>query len=147
MANSDGSKTGGRKPGTPNKRTGTLLDHLDALEYHPLHSLVFWAELAKGQYLEGKAEIEELLHKLENDAENGMAPSILNFYARKIEMLQNSNFDWAKIGSNCAAELIPYVFPKRKPVEGKERTPEQLSQMTQSELIDLAKQTISDLEQ
>lgn len=53
---------------------------------------------------------------------------------------------WVKIGVSCAAGLLPYVYPKRKPVET-DLNQDQLEHTSTEELISLARQTIQELEQ
>jgi hypothetical protein len=66
-------KTGGRKPGTPNKVTASLLERLAALNYDPLLELVHLAN-------DPKTPLEMRIH--------------------------------------VHLALFPYLYPKRKPVDG-----------------------------
>lgn len=54
---------------------------------------------------------------------------------------------WARVGVSCASGILPYVYPKRKAVEGSiSITEEDAEKLPTEKLIELAKQTISELE-
>lgn len=86
-------KTGGRKKGTPNKRTFDLMETLRRLDCDPIESL---ARIANGEPLRC------LVHL---DKENGQ------FVSDEIEPTFEQRLTAMK-------ELAQYVYPKRKAIEG-----------------------------
>lgn len=128
------SKTGGRKKGTPNKASSKIVDVLRSHNFDPVADLVEWAQIAKKEY-ERSEEIYDAISDKRASLE--MVP-----------LSGTDAADWAKIGVKCVVDLLPYLYPKRKPLEGNdEPTEEDLSKLSTPELIDVAEQTIKTLKQ
>jgi hypothetical protein len=58
-----------------------------------------------------------------------------------------SESKWLDISVKCAAAMIPYVYPKRKPVEGiAELREDEVKDLSTDKLIEYAKEAITALE-
>jgi hypothetical protein len=125
-------KTGGRGPQTPNKRTRELVDILTQHGYDPAAQLIEWASVAKQEF-DRCDEVTSMM--LANQPDNKGQPPVVEAH------------QWAKLGLQAAVGLLPYVYPKRKPVEGTvPLTPEQIQTASNDELIEHAKRMIDEFE-
>ncbi len=109
-------KSGGRKPGTPNKRTQSLVETLEQHGYSPIADLIELSQLAKAEYKKSATPA---------DASN-----------------------WVRIGVACATGILPYVYAKRKPLEGDlEVTESSVQSLSNEELLQKARKTIDEFNQ
>ena len=129
-------KSGGRKPSTPNKRTLKLIEILEEHGYNPVAELIEWADVAKEEYGRFNDIIERFEQAQQDVVDNGLDSS-------KMPDISEAH-TWARIGVQSALGLLPYVYPKRKPLDGQEEiTPEKAQSMTTEELIANAEQILA----
>jgi hypothetical protein len=103
MATVDGKKTGGRVAGTPNKVTRDLIDELNAKGYSPVAALIETAYKADKEFERIKA-IERRVNRDLTEEEQTI-------------MTGDTALNWLKLSASAAADILPYVYPKRKAVE------------------------------
>lgn len=99
------SKTGGRKKGTPNKITLDLVELLERMGFSPAARLVHVYRKASKEY-ERAEEIYDAIQDARR--ERGLKP---------LAPLDTATY--LGIMGKTAAELMAYVYPKRKPVDSK----------------------------
>jgi hypothetical protein len=129
-------KSGGRKPGTPNKRTLTLIEVLEQHGYSPIADLIEYSQLAKTEYdkLDKPPAIDD---SMDGGDKLKLLMAHAGAAARKPE--------WIKIGVQCATGILPYVYPKRKPQDNaSEINPETIGSYSTAELLERAKALISE---
>lgn len=103
MAGPGRGKTGGRKKGTLNADTAGLCDLLDKAGYSPVAELIWAAEVAKLEYARA-AEVFDAIQAKRASFE--MTP-----------LTESDAPTFLKIVQASAANIMPYVYPKRKAVE------------------------------
>lgn len=103
MAKLDGTKSGGRKPGTPNRVTRDLIEELNAKGYSPVAALIETAFRAEKEFDRIKAVEARVNRDLTDDEQTIMTG--------------DTALNWLKLSASCAADILPYVYPKRKAVE------------------------------
>ena len=108
MAAKDGSKTGGRKKGTPNKRTQDLLDKAREIGRDPFETLLLFSN---GDW-EALGYSEEKY--LASSNEHG------DFYKYTID---------PSVRASCAERACQYIHPKRKAIEITGKDGEDLQQV------------------
>ncbi len=91
------------RKGIPNKRTHNLVAILDAAGFCPVAKLIQTYERAEKEYLRAE-EIHDAIQ--DNRADKGMLP--LN---------SSEATQWLSIAKDCAKDLMPYMYPKRKAIE------------------------------
>jgi hypothetical protein len=108
-------KTGGRKLGTPNKRSGELLEILDRLSCNPAEGM---AQIANGDYTctvcLGKRKLKYRRREdgeLVFDGDEGTLMDCVNCFGSGKEPIP------VGLRLKAMAELQQYVYPKRKAVE------------------------------
>jgi hypothetical protein len=139
MSFGDGhKKLGGRKSGTPNKRTLSLIEVLEKHGYSPIADLIEWASYARNELERlAKAPIIED-PTLDSEQKFKLMVAHANAAASKPE--------WVRIGVQCATGILPYVYPKRKPAEGDaEDDPSEINQLADDELMERAKKLLNEL--
>jgi hypothetical protein len=121
MAEQKRKKTGGRKLGTPNRRTGELVEILERLNCNPAEGM---ALISNGEYVctvcLGKKKLTYKRNaegELKFDPEEGKLMSCLNCMGSGKEPIPIG------LRLKAMAELNQYVFPKRKAVEVDHRPP------------------------
>lgn len=103
MATIEGKKTGGRRKGVPNKITQDLAKQLDELGFNPASELVQIFLDAKEEYARS-AEIYDAIQ----DA---------RIAADVKTPLKDTAPEYLKIAASACADLMQYVYPKRKAIE------------------------------
>lgn len=111
MATKDGKKTGGRKKGTPNKRTLDLADKFEQFDYCPVTTHI---NIIKEQ----QAFYKEWLD-----------PKTSTSRKKLLSKLMMPMEDFAKIN----LDSFNYLFPKRKAVEVKKESSGTIKFVTQDE--------------
>lgn len=98
-----GHPNSGRRKGTPNKRTRELIAILDEHGYCPIADLIETAALAKKEY-----QRCELIHDAicDSKAVQGIRTPTQDTAPQYLALIQKS-----------AAEIAPYLFPRRKAIE------------------------------
>lgn len=101
-------KTGGRVAGTPNKKTLDLASKLDELGFDPVTKLVTIANFALKEY--------------EQATKNNVKWDTCDHCdsKTKCEHDRASGAEWLRIAGTNTAELLPYLYPKRKAIEFKD---------------------------
>lgn len=94
-----GGTTGGRKPGTPNRRTVDVIEQLQERDYDPDMPFFYWAEVLKEGMKPQNATVKKFLigHDLFGKAQWGR-PDL-------------------RLMNRMAENLAQYVAPKRKAIE------------------------------
>lgn len=93
----------GRRKGVGNKRTRDLIEILDKAGYCPIADLIEVAAIARKEY-ERSEEIFDLIQEKRVDV--GMMP-----------LSESEAPTYLKIIQTSAAQIAPYVYPKKKSVE------------------------------
>lgn len=99
-------KNGGRKKGTPNKDTLDLVKALNDAGYSPIADLIFVSEQAKKEY-ERCDEIYDAIQ--DTKKKNGITTPTQDMAPVYLGLIEKT-----------AADIMPYLFPKRKSVEIKD---------------------------
>lgn len=98
-----GERRGGRAKGVKNKATLDLIQTLNEKGYSPVAELIRIAHKAEIEY-DRAAEVFDAI--CDKRASEDMIP------------LHNDNaVNYLKVMQSCAADLMPYVYPRRKAVE------------------------------
>lgn len=105
--NAGRKKAGGRKAGTPNKRTLDLVAQLRKIGYDPVAELIEAGNLAKQEWLAHAERLEAIDEALQNET----------FSPKLLTNLSDKPYEYLKIMQGTAAAVMPYLFPKRKAVE------------------------------
>lgn len=99
-------KTGGRKTGTPNKRTQELIEILEEEDFDPARKLIITYRKAMKQYLRYDRAIDRIMNgdprhrdRLRGHDLHDQAPTYL------------------RLAQDAAKELMQYRHPKRKAIE------------------------------
>ncbi len=108
MAN--GVKSGGRKKGTPNKKTLKVIEMLEELQYDPLREAIEMLRKPNVSEYEALKLYNEYLESCDRD---GIEPDDPEEFINKA--LAN-NLD-AKDRLDAHIKLIKYVYPARKAIE------------------------------
>lgn len=103
MGAANAPKTGGRRKGTPNKRTRELVAILDEHGYCPIADAIWVAAVAKKEY-ERSGEIYDAIQD-ERTKQDVRTP------------LVDTAPDYLRIVQTSALGIAPYAFPKRKSIE------------------------------
>lgn len=96
-------KTGGRKKGQPNIRTRELIEILDNAGYCPVARLIAVAEAAEKEY----QRAEQIYDAIEAKKD------VAGITTPTADMAPH----YLKLMETCAADLLPYMYPKRKSIE------------------------------
>ena len=120
MPRADGSKSGGRQKGTPNKKTQDLLARLEELRCDPLE---LSAKIALGQELDGPhpalPAFRQVIQDMRTLFEKG--EPITDVEADRLEALVDEHlmagYVPIELRSKHIADLMQYTHPKRKAVE------------------------------
>lgn len=96
-------KAGGRTKGTPNLKTLDLIATLEEKGYFPVAELIRVSEEAWREY--GRAA--EIHDAIQNNRKRAGLPLMTETDAPK----------YLKIAQSCAADLMPYMYPRRKAIE------------------------------
>ncbi len=105
-----GKKTGGRKKGTPNKRTQEFIDVLERRKFSPADALVDIFRKASKQFHQYDKLVEGVLEAARNG--DGIEPSQVRGLFDSDEKIQ-----YLEIARKVATDLMQYRFPKRKAIE------------------------------
>jgi hypothetical protein len=98
-----GERRGGRQKGALNKRTRELIEILDARGYCAVSELIEVGALARKEY-ERAEEIYDAIQ--EKRISHDLVPLTESVAPTYLKIMQQS-----------AAELMPYMYPKRKAIE------------------------------
>ena len=98
-----GEYRGGRKKGTPNKRTLALMEILNDAGYSPVAELIRIAAIAEKEY-DRAGEIYDAIQDAR--IEKGRVPLTESIAPTYLSIMQKS-----------AADIMPYLYPRRKAVE------------------------------
>jgi len=111
-------RTGGRKKGTPNKKTQALLDRLEELACDPLE---LSAKIALGEELDGPHPSLSSFHafadklaKLE-DKGGAVTPELIEELRTLVDDNLTSGYVPLELRSKHIVDLMQYAHPKRKP--------------------------------
>lgn len=105
-----GVKSGGRKKGTPNKKTLKVIEILEELDYDPLREAIEMLRKPNVSYGEVMRLYNEYLNECEEQDID--ATSLKEF----VEDAMMGNLD-AKDRLDAHIKLIKYVYPARKAIE------------------------------
>jgi len=111
------SKTGGRKRGTPNKRTTDFLKILEEMEFCPTRSVIESHRRAMKEFDRMDEVVDKLLdaaYDIKDLGEQERASLI-----KKVYSYASSAPQYLAIAQRAAAELLQYAQPKRKAIEFK----------------------------
>jgi hypothetical protein len=120
MATKDGKKTGGRKKGTPNKRTLTLIGRLEQLGCDPLE---LSARIATGQELDGPHPALKAFYKFRDDLAQlqdkggAITPDHIEQFTQLIDDNLTRGYVPIELRSKHIADLLRYVHAPRKAIE------------------------------
>lgn len=107
-----GVKTGGRKPGTPNKRTQDLTEILDEKGFCPAAELVRTYRRASRHF----KIYDDLLKRMVLAIEGEDADEIFRAVKTASSFAEDAPA-YLTIAEHAAKELMQYKFPKRKAIE------------------------------
>lgn len=110
MSSTKREKTGGRKKGTPNKKTLKVIEMLEELDYDPLREAI---EMLRKPNISGPEALKLYNDYLYNCEQEGIDPDDPEEFIRKV---QANNLD-AKDRLDAHIKLIKYVYPARKAIE------------------------------
>lgn len=103
MAGKGEPKSGGRKKGTPNKRTRELIEILDQHGFCPASALIETHTIAMKEYHRAGEIFDAIQDKR---ADYDMIP-----------LAADEATKYLKIAQDAAKEMMAYVYPKRKPID------------------------------
>lgn len=93
----------GRRKGVANKRTRELISILDAAGYCPVADLIETAAIARQEY-DRAAEIFDAIQEKRCDY-------------KLVPLSESTAPTYLKIMQSSAADIMPYLYPKRKSIE------------------------------
>lgn len=108
---SKGEHRGGRKKGTPNKRTKELVEILEAKGYSPVAELIRIASIAEKEY----ERVEEIFDAIQDKrASYEMTP-----------LAEPNTCGFLKVMQSSASDIMQYTYPKRKALDATIKNKEQ----------------------
>ena len=108
------TKTGGRKKGTPNKRTVELLEILEEEDFCPAQALIRIHRMALKQYEVFDQVIDQIKAAMEGEDQATII--------RSLELAGRLGYNaptYLSISEQAARDVMNYAFPRRKAIEFK----------------------------